>query len=127
MVFHSNGCKNHNIEKFTTYFTTSWCSTLKVVKITTLKNSQHILQHGHVVKDQNSLHASFYDISFSSVFDVVKHIVISSFYNVVTVPTSLVLSILFCRVQEKLLSSLQMLCPCKFCSKNLREKIMPQE
>jgi hypothetical protein len=61
-----------------------------VVKITTLKNSQHILQHGHVVKLQKSLHASFYDMSSSSVIDVVKHIVISSFYNVVTVPTSLV-------------------------------------
>jgi len=104
MVFHSESCKNYNIEKFTTHFTTWACS-----------------------KRPNSLHASFYDISFSSVFDVVKHIVISSFYNVVIVPTSLVLSILFCRVQEKLLSSLQMLCPCKFCSKNLREKIMPQE
>jgi hypothetical protein len=61
-----------------------------VVKITTLKNSQHILQHGHVVKLQKSLHASFYDMSSSSVIDVVKHIVISSFYNVVIVPTSLV-------------------------------------
>jgi hypothetical protein len=61
-----------------------------VVKITTLKNSQHILQHGHVVKLQKSLHASFYNMSSSSVIDVVKHIVISSFYNVVTVPTSLV-------------------------------------
>jgi hypothetical protein len=61
-----------------------------VVKITTLKNSQHILQHGHVVKLHKSLHASFYNMSSSSVIDVVKHIVISSFYNVVTVPTSLV-------------------------------------
>jgi hypothetical protein len=58
--------------------------------MTTLKNSLHILQHGHVVKLQKSLHASFYDVSSSSVKDVVKHIVISSFYNVVTVPTSLV-------------------------------------
>jgi hypothetical protein len=61
-----------------------------IVKITTLKNSLHILQHGHVVKVQKSLHASFYDVSSSSVKDVVKYIVISSFYNVVTAPTSLV-------------------------------------
>jgi hypothetical protein len=43
-----------------------------------------------VVKLQKSLHASFYDMSSLSVIDAVKHIVISSFYNVVTVPTSLV-------------------------------------
>jgi hypothetical protein len=61
-----------------------------IVKITTLKNSLHILQHGYVVKVQKSLHASFYDVSSSSVKDVVKHIVISSFYNVITIPTSLV-------------------------------------
>jgi hypothetical protein len=73
MVFHSSDCKNYNIEKFTTHFTT-WASILVIVKIKTLKNSIHILQHGHVVKVQKSLHASFYDVSSSSIKDVVKHI-----------------------------------------------------
>jgi hypothetical protein len=62
-----------------------------VVKITTLKYSIHILQHGYIIKVQKSLDASFYDMSSSSVKDVVKHIVISSFYNVVTVSTSLLI------------------------------------
>jgi hypothetical protein len=66
-LFHSSGCKNYNIKKFTTYFTIWACS-----------------------KDPKSLHTSFYDMSYSSVKNVVKHIVISSFYNVVTVHTSLV-------------------------------------
>jgi hypothetical protein len=68
-------------------------SILVVVKITTLKTSLYIVQHEHVVKVQKTLCASFYNMSSSSVKDVGKHIIISSFYDNVTVPTSLTIDI----------------------------------
>jgi hypothetical protein len=34
MVFHSSDCKNYNIEKFTTHFTTWACNKVMVVKRT---------------------------------------------------------------------------------------------